>query len=83
MTKPHTQHRRLATETQDKMSHVFENSAGQERQAKSESSGERWTTSRQGKIKINGNHQLLLACRESNVKIKTHAKLNVLSSQHG
>ena len=26
MTKPHSQHRRLATETQDKMSHVFENS---------------------------------------------------------
>ena len=31
MTKPHHQHRRLATETQDKMSHVFENSTEQKK----------------------------------------------------
>ena len=31
MTKQHNQHRRLATETQDKMSHVFDNSTGPKR----------------------------------------------------
>ena len=48
----------LQQETRDQMSHVFENSTGHKGQAKTESSDERWITSRQGKIKIHGKHQL-------------------------